>query len=85
MHTLVRIVFSKLDPEEEEANLAIETEDEAKEGELRMTVTRVEEVQSLGPVELTEITENTGELSGNFVTSDAHLTGKPSSMCVISH
>lgn len=42
MHTLVRIVFSKLrnlDPEEEEAKLSSVAEDEALEVELRMTVT----------------------------------------------
>lgn len=64
MHTLVRIVFSKLKdlhPEEEEAKLAIETEDETKEGELRMHLTsqdeKAEEVQSEDPVEPTETTE----------------------------
>lgn len=64
MHTLVRIVFSKLkklEPEEEEAKLAIETEDEAKEGELRMTVTsqdeKADEVRSEAPVEPTETAE----------------------------
>ena len=64
MHTLVRTVFSKLkmlDPEEEEAKLAIETEDEAKEGELRMTVTsqdeKAEEVESEDPIQPTETTE----------------------------
>jgi len=42
MHMLVRTVFTKLkrlDPAEEETNLAIEAEDDTKEGELRMTVT----------------------------------------------
>ena len=70
MHTLVRIVFSKLkklEPEEEEAKLAIETEDEAKEGELRMTVTsqdeKADEVQSDVPVEPTETAEIHQEFS----------------------
>lgn len=42
MHTLVRMVFSKLrnlDPEEEEAKLSSVAEDEALDVELRMTVT----------------------------------------------
>ena len=46
MHTLVRMVFSKLrnlDPEEEEAKLSSVTEDEALEVELRMTVTTSKE------------------------------------------
>jgi len=46
MHTLVRIVFSKLcnlDPEEEEAKLSSVADDEAPEGELRMTVTTSKE------------------------------------------
>ena len=46
MHTLVRIVFSKLrklDPEEEEAKLSSVAEDEALEVELRMTVTTSKE------------------------------------------
>jgi brefeldin A-resistance guanine nucleotide exchange factor 1 len=69
MHTLVRTVFSKLkklDPVEEEAKLAIETEDEAKEGELRIIVTSqdetVEEVQLEDPVEPTETVESYQEL-----------------------
>ena len=46
MHTLVRMVFSKLrnlDPEEEEAKLSSVAEDEALEVELRMTVTTSKE------------------------------------------
>ncbi|KAF8810722.1 Sec7 domain-containing protein [Phlegmacium glaucopus] len=46
MHTLVRTVFSKLcnlDPEEEEAKLSSVADDEALEGELRMTVTTSKE------------------------------------------
>ena len=41
MHTLVRTVFAKLhrlDPEEEEAKLMLDSDDD-KEGEIRMTVT----------------------------------------------
>lgn len=46
MHTLVRMVFSKLrklDPEEEEAKLSSVAEDEALEVELRMTVSTSKE------------------------------------------
>lgn len=46
MHALVRIVFSKLftlDSEEEEAKLQSTPDDEANEGELRMSVTTKEE------------------------------------------
>jgi hypothetical protein len=64
MHTLVRTVFSKLkklDPGEEEAKLAIETEDEGKEGELRMTVMsqdeKTEQMRLEVPVESIETTE----------------------------
>jgi hypothetical protein len=49
MHTLVRMVFSKLrnlDPEEEEAKLSSVAEDEALEVELRMTVTTSKVVDS---------------------------------------
>src|SRR5258708_8773203 len=69
MHTLVRTVFSKLkrlDLEEEEAKLAIEIEDETKEGELRMTVTsqdeKAEEVQLEDLAEPTEIPESYQEI-----------------------
>ena len=47
MHTLVRMVFSKLhdlDPEEEEAKLSSVADDEALDVELRMTVTSTETV-----------------------------------------
>lgn len=46
MHTLVRTVFSKLytlDPDEEEAKLLAVQDDDANEGELRMSVTAKEE------------------------------------------
>ena len=46
MHALVRTVFSKLstlDPEEEEAKLQSTADDDANEGELRMTVTTKDE------------------------------------------
>jgi len=69
MHRLVRIVFSKLkslDPEEEESKLAIETEDETKEGELRMTVMsqdeKAEEVQLKDPAEPSETSESYHEI-----------------------
>lgn len=46
MHTLVRTVFSKLytlDPDEEAAKLLAVQDDDANEGELRMSVTAKEE------------------------------------------
>jgi brefeldin A-resistance guanine nucleotide exchange factor 1 len=46
MHTLVRIVFSKLytlDPDEEEEKLLVVLDDDVNEGELRMSVTTKEE------------------------------------------
>lgn len=53
MHTLVRIVFSKLhllNPEEEEAKLLAASQDETNEGELRMTVTTDTSAKAPQPV-----------------------------------
>ncbi|PPQ64019.1 hypothetical protein CVT24_009393 [Panaeolus cyanescens] len=55
MHTLVRIVFSKLhslDPDEEEAKLQAASQDEANEGELRMTVTSDTTTSASQPIEV---------------------------------
>ena len=67
MHTLVRMVFSKLrnlDPEEEEAKLS-SAEDEALEVELRMTVTTSKE--KVVDSEVSDIPERQIEVGVNDV------------------
>jgi brefeldin A-resistance guanine nucleotide exchange factor 1 len=84
MHTLVRMVFSKLhnlDPEEEEAKLSSVTEDEALEVELRMTVTtskeKVDSEASDTPEGQTEV-----DVEGNDVQSTvAPQTKRPECKC----
>lgn len=69
MHTLVRVVFSKLhelDPVEEEAKLQAAPTDEENEGELRMSVTTTakesEETSSVNTdLEQTEKSESTDQ------------------------
>lgn len=69
MHTLVRVVFSKLhelDPVEEEAKLQAAPTDEENEGELRMSVTptakKGEETSSMNAdPEQTEKSESTDQ------------------------
>ena len=85
MHTLVRIVFSKLrnlDPQEEEAKLSSVAEDEALEVELRMTVTTSKE--KVVDSEVTDTPEGQTEVGveGNDVQPTvAPQTKRPECKC----
>ena len=83
MHTLVRIVFSKLrnlDPEEEEAKLSSVADDEALEVELRMTVTTSKE--KVVDSEASDTPEGQTEVGVNDVQSTvAPQTKRPECKC----
>ena len=85
MHTLVRTVFSKLrnlDPEEEEAKLSLVTDDEALEGELRMTVTTSKEKVIDGEVsDLPEAQPETDVESNNVHSISIPQTKRPECKC----
>ncbi|KDR81436.1 hypothetical protein GALMADRAFT_239340 [Galerina marginata CBS 339.88] len=81
MHTLVRTVFSKLytlEPEEEESKLVSVLDDDANEGELRMSVTPKDETQRVSVETETEQVEETKapeqEAAGQTPTS---LSNRP--------
>lgn len=81
MHTLVRIVFSKLkslDPEEEETKLEAEVVDDSKEGELRMTVTTQDQEPTLEQKDVTQPVETTTEsLGSDEIPQESHPSRTP--------